>query len=229
MYTNLPIYTLVCLIGFCLNTLTADAQEKVSGPWMWIITPDSEGCGADATHVDEIKAQTDGKLTEKDVAKEGITPKVLKVKFKNELEWTEGIIIQRGENNINEAVAEIGLTERSLDNHCAYAVINAKSQKPVKGANVRVGSDDSIKVWINGKEVHANAVNRRAEDFQDDFTADIKSGNNVIMVKVCDCVGEWKMFFGIQAQLEYNLDFRGLPVEPADKLAIQWAVIKVSY
>ena len=149
--------------------------------------------------------------------------------LKNKLEWTEGEIAATGSNNLNEAITKIGLGAAGLNHHCAYAVINAKSKRAVKGATARVGSDDSVKVWVNGKRVHANAVDRGAGDFQDTFTVDLKPGDNVIMVKVCECGGGWSMFFGIQADLEYNLKFEGYPVEPADKMAIQWADIKKSY
>lgn len=226
MFRKLCIIGLACLMSLSVMTLTADAQDKVTGPWMWIITQDSVGCGAAATHVDEIDEQTGGKLTEEDVAKNGITPKILRVKFKNDLEWTEGEIAATGGNNLNEAITKIGLTAGDLNNHCAYAVINARSKKTVKGATARVGSDDSVKVWVNGKDVHANAVNRGAQNFQDTFNVDIKVGDNVIMVKVCECGGGWSMFFGIQADLDYNLKFEGWPVEPADKLTTQWAQIK---
>ena len=69
-------------MSLSIITLTANAQDKVTGPWMWMITADSAGCGAAATHVDEIDVQTGGKLTEEDVAKEGISRKTLKVDFK---------------------------------------------------------------------------------------------------------------------------------------------------
>ncbi len=229
MFKKLSVIGLVCLMSLSIMTLTANAQNKVTGPWMWIITQDSAGCGAAATDVDEIDRQTGGKLTEEDVAKNGITPQVQRVKFKSGLEWTEGEIDATGGNNLNEAITEIGLGADGLNNHCAYAVINARSKKSVKGATARVGSDDSVKVWVNGEVEHRNAVNRGAQDFQDTFNVDIKTGDNVIMVKVCECGGGWSMFFGIQADLDYDLKFEGWPVEPADKITIQWADIKKSY
>ena len=82
---------------------------------------------------------------------------------------------------------------------------------------------------MNGKEVHKNPVNRGAGDFQDTFEIDLKKGDNVLMVKVCERGGGWSMFAGIDAALEYNLKFKGLPVEPAGKLATQWAAVKSSY
>ncbi len=230
MFRKLCVIGLAFLMSSSIMTLTADAQDKVTGPWMWMIMPNSVACGADATHVDEIDEQTGGKLSEEDVAEDGITPKVLRVKFKTGYEWTEGEIAVAGGNNLQLMLNDLrfgpAAPEVDLNSHCAYAVINAKSKKSVKDATARVGSDDSVKVWVNGKEVHANAVNRGAGDFQDTFNVDIKVGDNVIMVKVCECGGGWSMFFGIQADLDYNLKFEGWPVEPADKLATQWGALK---
>ncbi len=230
MYRLLSVTGLVLLMSLSVVVLTADAQDKVTGPWMWIITPDSGGCGAAATNRDEIKAQTGNRLTEEDVAKNGITSKILRVEFDAGYEWTEGEIAPTGGSNLNDMLNQIRLGPGGgIDNHCAYAVINAISSKTVNGATARAGSDDSVKVWINGIVVHSNAVNRGASDFQDTFKVDLKSGDNVIMVKVCECGGGWSMFFGIQADLNYNLKFKGWYIEPTGKLTTQWAEVKKSY
>ena len=230
MYRILIITCLFFLMGLTVMSLTADAQDKVTGPWLWIVTPDSGGCGAAATHRDEIKAQTGNKLTEEDVARNGITNKILRVEFDAGHEWTEGEIAPTGGSNLNDMLNRIRLGPAGgIDNHCAYAVINAKARKAVTRATGRVGSDDSVKVWVNGKVVHSNAVNRGASDFQDTFNVDLKAGDNVIMVKVCECGGGWSMFFGIQADVDYNLNFQGWTVEPIAKLTIQWAEVKKSY
>jgi len=39
---------------------------------------------------------------------------------------------------------------------------------------MRAGSNDSIKVWLNGQVIHRNAVNSGAGDFQDTFNGDLK-------------------------------------------------------
>lgn len=230
MYTKCLVIGIAFLMVFSFTTLTAEAQDKVTGPWMWMVTPDSAGCGAAATDIDEIDEQTGGKIDEEEVAKNGLTPKILKVEFDSEYEWTEGEIAASGGNNLNDMLGQIDLGPGGdVNNHCAYAVINAKAKKAINDATARVGSDDSVKVWVNGEEVHRNAVNRGAGDFQDTFNVDLKSGDNVIMVKVCECGGGWSMFFGIQADLEYNLKFKGWSVDPAEKLTTQWANVKRSY
>ena len=221
----------VCAIAFLLTVQFATAIDKIEGPWMWMITESpAGGGGAAVTDDDGIKDATKGKLTEEDVAKEGITDKVLKVKFAENYEWTEGEIAAVGGNNINDTLLKIKLGPGGdINDHCSYAVINATSKATKNGVEARVGSDDSVKVWFNGKEVHKNPVNRGAGDFQDTFDVDLKKGDNVLMVKVCERGGGWSMFVGIDADLDYNLKFKGLPVEPAGKLAAKWAEVKSSY
>jgi hypothetical protein len=96
----------VCAIGFLLTVQFATAVDKIEGPWYWMITESPVGGGGAAvTDDDGIKDATKGKLTEKDVAKEGITKKILKVKFAEGYEWTEGEISAVGGNNINDGSA----------------------------------------------------------------------------------------------------------------------------
>ena len=90
----------------------------------------------------------------------------------------------------------------------------------------KVGSDDSIKVWLNGKDVQTNKVDRGAGEFQDTFNVNLKKGGNVLVVKVCEKGGGWSMFVGIDAKLTYDLKFKGFPVEPKSKLATSWSQVK---
>ena len=230
MKSKFMIFT-ICAIGLFLAAHFALAIDKIEGPWMWMITESPVGGGGAAvTDDDGIKDATNGKLTEEDVAKEGITPKITKVKFAENYKWTEGEIAPVGGNNINDTLLKIKLGPGGdINDHCSYAVINAVSKVTKKGVEAKVGSDDSVKVWMNGKEVHKNAVNRGAGDFQDTFKVDLKKGANVFMVKVCERGGGWSMFAGIDADLDYNLKFKGWPVEPAGKLATRWAEVKSTY
>ena len=225
------MFLAVGAIGFLLIAQFATALDKIEGPWMWMITESpAGGGGAAVTDDDGIKDATKGKLTEEDVAEQGLTKKILKIKFPDKLKWTEGEIAAVGGNNINDMLIKIKLGPGGdVNDYCSYAVINAVSKVKKAGVEARVGSDDSVKVWMNGEEVHKNAVNRGAGDFQDTFEVDLKKGDNVFMVKVCERGGGWSMFAGIDAPLEYNLKFKGLPVEPAGKLATQWAEVKRSY
>ena len=66
---------------------------------------------------------------------------------------------------------------------------------------MRVGSDDSIKVWLNGEIVHNNPTNRVANDFQDTFKVNLVAGDNLLLVKVSERKRRWSMFVGINADV----------------------------
>ncbi len=220
---------IILLIAFmwASSAITTKAQDKIEGPWYWLMVDTSKkGGGAAVTKDDWIKEVTGGKLTEDKLAKQGITKQILKIKNKNKLKWTQGKISPAGGNNVNEVINKIKLGNGDINNHASYAVINCVSKVAKKGASARVGSDDGVKVWFNGKDVHTNAVDRGAGDFQDNFEVNIKKGNNVLMVKVTEKGGGWSMFVGIDAKLTYNLKFAGLSVEPESKLATSWGNIK---
>ena len=66
---------------------------------------------------------------------------------------------------------------------------------------MRAGSNDAIKIWLNGEVVHNNPIDRGAEDYQDKFTVHLKEGDNLLLVKVSEREGDWSMFVGIDADV----------------------------
>lgn len=58
------------------------------------------------------------------------------------------------------------------------------------GPSPRPMSDDGIRVWVNGKQVHSHEVGRRCRP-HDAVPLKLKAGTNRIFVKVDPCTGEW--------------------------------------
>ena len=198
MKKNLVFITLVLFI-FVVNQMSY-AQEKIEGPWLWMIAPAEEPGrgGSQATDFDSLQAASDGAVTEEIIANRGAMPgqKI------GDYVWTWGTITPTGSNNIQETITQIELSQNDdLNDISSYAllVFNAEEEKNV---TMRVGSDDSIKVWLNGKVVHKKPVDRGAGDFQDEFQVDIEDGANLLLVKVCEQGGGWSMFVGIDANYE---------------------------
>ena len=198
MYRKLFTIGLTCLIALLVMAQGADAQDKITGPWLWMIAPTEAGQGgAAATDVDSLAEASGGDVTEEMIANNGANEgdKV------GDLEWTLGEISETGGNNVNDTVTDIGLGEGDVNDHSSYALITLESDSDQDGVDMRVGSDDSVKVWLNGEEVHNNAVNRGAGDFQDTFQVDIKKGDNLLLVKVSERGGGWSMFVGVDADV----------------------------
>ena len=171
-----------------------DPPEKITGPWLWMIAPtDRNQGGAPSIDVDSLVAVSRGAVTESDVAVNGA----------NEGDRVGGFVwilgqISPTEGDINECLNRIGMTTGDVNDHSAYALFSLPSDADRTGVRMSVGSDDAIKVWLNGEVVHKNAVDRPASDFQDTFQVDLKKGDNRLLVKVSERAGAWRMFVGIE-------------------------------
>jgi HEAT repeat protein len=76
-------------------------------------------------------------------------------------------------------------------NHCG-AYMRTRIFSPIEqDARLELGSDDSIKVWLNGKLVHANYANRGMGPRQDLVNVKLRKGANELLLKVVDNEGGW--------------------------------------
>jgi hypothetical protein len=75
--------------------------------------------------------------------------------------------------------------------HCG-AYVRTQIWSPLEqDAKLELGSDDSIKVWLNGKLVHSNYANRGMNPRQDLVDVKLRNGWNELMLKVVDNEGGW--------------------------------------
>ena len=170
--------------------------EKITGPWLWMLLPtDHNQGGALSIDVDSLAAASKGAVTEAEVAANGVN----EGDRVGNLVWTLGDISPT-EGDINECLNRIGMTTGDIDDHSSYALFSLTSDADRTGVRMLVGSDDAIKVWLNGEVVHKNAINRPAKDFQDTFQVDLKKGENLLLVKVSERAGAWRMFVGIDRE-----------------------------
>ena len=184
---------------------------KIVGPWLWMIAS-TDGLGAVnavRSGIDFLAQISNGSVTENAIATEGATkgdPVGNKV-------WTSAKISPTNSDNINDLVNLAGLGSGDVDNHVAYGSILLHSPQQQQ-TTMYVGSDDSVKVWLNGTLVHTNAVFRGASDYQDAFAVTLKEDINVLLVAVYDGGGGWSGFFGFETGTQYTV----LP--PADRFTL---------
>ena len=74
----------------------------------------------------------------------------------------------------------------------AYSVINLPEAKTVKFG---VGSNDGVRVWINGKLVLDRPVSRKAVPNDDQISVPMQKGDNTILVKVDQLGNKWGFYF----------------------------------
>ena len=197
-YRNPARCILISLFTLFISILCLSADAYIDGPWLWMIAS-----GADIDS-DQLAIASEGIVTENLVATYGVS----EGDAVGQLQWTRGRILPEVDcllwrwgcysNNVNNVINRIGLSrDRGLNYHSAYALINIFSPKARKNVAMGVGSDDSVKVWLNGKVVHVNSVNRRTTDIQDLFRVNLNAGDNLLLVKVSDNLWNWGMFFDI--------------------------------
>ena len=72
----------------------------------------------------------------------------------------------------------------------AYAFAVVVSDAP-KQALLGIGSDDALKVWVNGKLVHKNWMARGVVVDNDVIPVSLNKGKNEILLEVQDMAGGW--------------------------------------
>ena len=90
------------------------------------------------------------------------------------------------------------------DNCVGYAYIEVKSPKK-KELRLFLGSDDGLKVWLNGRNILTNDIPRGFGFDQDKLNVILEPGWNRLLLKVNDIGGGWVL----SARFS---DHRGLPV-----------------
>ena len=82
----------------------------------------------------------------------------------------------------------------SAENSSNYLLKEIETTAPVS-LPVSLGSDDGIKVFLNGKEVLANNVGRGAAPDQEKLELRLKSGKNALLIKIHNGGGPSGFYF----------------------------------
>ena len=182
---------------------SAASGPKIEGPWLWMIVPTGYrgGKGAATSGRDYLAVATRGAVTEVQIATQGATAGD---RVKNR-KWTLGRLSPTGHDNITAMVNAIGLGGGgNIDRHVAYGSIVLRSPQR-QNTTMYVGSDDAVKVWLNGELVHDNPINRGAGDYQDSFAVTLKRGKNILLVAVYELREAWSGFFGFADGAAYSV------------------------
>jgi len=100
-----------------------------------------------------------------------------------------------------------------IDYAAAYAVAWVRCDKELADLKLCVGSDDYVKVWINGSCVHTYKDKRRASDWDQDVIEGVtlKKGVNRIVVKCVDVVVNWDFYLRFTDAKDKAVVFQGPP------------------
>ena len=175
---------------------------KIEGPWLWVIAPTGRRGGSEAAKsgIDFLAQMSKDTVTELKVAANG----AIEGNPVGDSVWTLHKLSPTGGNNLNDMANDAGLGAGDINDHVAYGSITLGSPREQK-TRMLVGSDDAVKVWLNGELVHNNPVDRGAGDFQDQFSVTLKKGINTLLVAVYERGGGWSGFFGFASGTEYTV------------------------
>lgn len=83
-------------------------------------------------------------------------------------------------------------------NRCVYVQSLVHSERE-QAVMLEVGSDDGVRVWVNGQVVHTANVNRGHTPLSDKAPAKLKAGWNTILLKVTNASGGWEFSCGLSS------------------------------
>ncbi|OPX25603.1 MAG: hypothetical protein DRP97_06765 [Candidatus Latescibacterota bacterium] len=81
----------------------------------------------------------------------------------------------------------------------AYAATYVYSEKRADVV-LLAGSEDGIKIWVNGDKVVDHHIHRRSAPDQEQAEVTLEAGWNGILVKVDQSVGEWDFYFRLEGE-----------------------------
>ena len=168
--------------------------------WLWMMVPTETGKGGAASiNIDSLCKESGGAVTETWVASHGANQgdAVGDYKWTYEEIGDDDLII----GNINQTLIDVGWADENEDvnDHSVYALVKVtldqKITRPLR-VPMHVGGDDALKVWLNGEIVYSQETDRASSGYQDTFNVDLNPGSNLLMVKVSERTGAWRMFVG---------------------------------
>jgi uroporphyrinogen decarboxylase len=78
---------------------------------------------------------------------------------------------------------------------CAYGYVEVESPRD-QAVTFEFGSDDGIKVWLNGEVVHVNEVQRACQAAVDRVPVRLRRGANRLLVKIDNYISGWGFTVG---------------------------------
>jgi hypothetical protein len=96
---------------------------------------------------------------------------------------------------------------------CAYACCKVISPK-AGPAQIRLGTNDTATVWLNGEKILSKNIERSAAPDSDILPVRLEKGENTILIKVCNTERSWGLYLRItddQGNPLKSLKFQPLP------------------
>ena len=159
---------------------------KIEGPWLWAVLPNT-GLG----DTDLLSEASEGTVTEVEIATHG----AIKGQPVGDSVWTSYSLPPTGRDNIAD------MLKGSIRDGVIYGSVSLHSPREQE-TTMYVGSEDEIKVWLNGTLIYERLSHWWGNDYQDFFPVTLKQGRNILLVAVAT---HSNGFFGFEPGTEYTV------------------------
>jgi tetratricopeptide (TPR) repeat protein len=103
---------------------------------------------------------------------------------------------QHPDDGFNEGYINFKQIYKKYNWSVGYGLIYVKSSDR-KEAQIRIGTNDSAKLWLNDKEVWRMNIGRDAIFDNDIVPVVLPPGLNKILIKICNRINEWGFYFRV--------------------------------
>ena len=163
---------------------------KIVGPWLWLLLPGAKL----PSGKDLLSEASGGTVTELTVATHGATAG----QSVGDSTWTLNTLPHQRKHNITDMLKD------SIRDGTIYGFLSLYSPREQE-TMIYVGSEDSVKVWLNGVLVHQIIDWRSPDDYTDAVPVTLKPGRNVLLVAVAILGQNGAAFFGFSPGTEYTV------------------------
>ena len=163
---------------------------KIEGPWLWAVLPEIKSAQLDSS-TDLLSEASGGMVTETEIATHG----AIEGKSVGTSAWVSHKLPPTGR------IQDI-LKDSSSDT-VIYGSISLHSPQE-QDTTIYVGSNQDLKVWLNGVLIHQNNTTEResSRDYTDFYPVTLKQGSNVLLVAV---LTHSNAFFGFEPGTDYTV------------------------
>ena len=163
---------------------------KILGPWLWLLLPGAKL----PSGKDLLSEASGGAVTELTVATHDATAG----QSVGDSTWTLDTLPHQRKHNITDMLKD------SIRDGTIYGSLSLYSPREQE-TMIYVGSEDSVKVWLNGVLVHQIIDWRSPDDYTDVVPVTLKPGRNVLLVAVAILGENGHGFFGFTPGTEYTV------------------------
>ncbi len=168
---------------------------KIEGPWLWALLLDTK---LDSS-TDLLSEASRGTMTEVGIATHG----AIEGRAVGDDVWTIRKLPPAGKNILE-------MLQGATPDGVIYGSVSLHSPRE-QSTTMYVGSDYTLKVWLNGALMYeALKDSGPGADYEDFFPITLKSGRNVLLVAVHIINSERSAFFGFEPGTEYTVANPGI-------------------